>query len=226
MSKGNAVRPGRARLAAPGIPLARNCGYVAIGHLSSVSSGVVNGGDDRTAGSRPGIRATINARLEEVSFRTGIAAGAATLLVVAAAAAAVVITVLPSQGSPVNRAAGAPAAASSPAAPSAPATVPSAVPTPPTPSGHTPSASSSSAARAAGSQPSAQSSQYSPDASPATRDNAATENFGGRASGGGMPASRWPNRWGGSPRYGRTGVFTEALWRPAPRVRFGGMAGR
>jgi len=225
MSKGNAVRPGRARLAAPGIPLARNCGYVAIGHLSSVSSGVVNGGDDRTAGSRPGIRATINARLEEVSFRTGVVAGAATLLVIAAAAAAVVITVLPSQGSPVNRAAGAPVAASSPAAHTVPATVPSA-PASPTPPGHTPTASSSPAAPAARSQPSAQASEYSPDAYPAARDNAAVANSGGRAQVGGMPASRRPIQWGGSPRYGRTGVFTGALWRPAPRVRFGGMAGR
>ena len=60
------------------------------------------------AGSRPGIRAAINARLEEVSFRTGMMAAAATLLVLGAATAAVVLTVTPSHGSPVNNAAGAP----------------------------------------------------------------------------------------------------------------------
>ena len=87
-----------------------------IGGLSSVSSGVVNGGDYQTVGSWPGIRAAINARLEEVSFRTGVTAGAITLLVLAAATAAVVLTVMPSSGSAVNRAAGVPATLSSPVA--------------------------------------------------------------------------------------------------------------
>ncbi len=61
-----------------------------------------------------GIRATINARLEEVSFRTGMTAGAVTLLGLAAVAAAAMMTVMPSHGKPLNGAAVAPTTASSP----------------------------------------------------------------------------------------------------------------
>ncbi len=146
-----------------------------------------------------------------------MAAGAAALLVVAAAAAAVALTVLPSHGSPVSRAAGAPAATSSRAAslvPTAAATTPAAKPAPRASASPVPKAST---APAAGALPGAQAGQYSPDAGLATRDNPAGVNFGARARGRGMPDGRWPGRRGGSPRYGGTGVFTGAFFRPAPR---------
>jgi hypothetical protein len=153
-----------------------------------------------------------------------MAAGAVTLLIVTAAAVAVLLTVLPSQGSPISRAAGTPAA-SSPAAsprPTAPAATRAAAPAP------RPSASRTarvSTAPATGVRPGPQTGQYSADAGPAERDHAAAGAFGDRAQGRGGPGSRWPGRWGGSPRYGRTGVFTGALLRPAPGGR-PGMFGR
>ena len=173
----------------------------------------MNGGDYRTTGPWAGIRAAVNARLEEVSFRTGMAAGAVTLLVVAAATAAVVLTVLPSQGSPVSRAAVTPVTASSRAAalvPTASATTPAAAPTPRASVSHPPKASTAPAAGA-------QSGQYSPDAAPAGRGNPAGGTFGAHVRGRGTPGGHWPGRWGGSPRYGGTTVFTGALFRPAPR---------
>jgi hypothetical protein len=65
-------------------------------------------------GSGLGIRATINARLEEVSFRTGMMTGAITLLGLAAVTAVAMITMMPGHGSPVNGAAVAPTVSSSP----------------------------------------------------------------------------------------------------------------
>jgi hypothetical protein len=211
------MRPGQAARGGPGTRAARNRGYVAVGSLSSVSSGVVNGGGYRTVGSGPGIRAAVNARLEEVSFRTGMTAGAVTLLVLAAAVAAVVITVLPSQGSQVSRAVTAPVAASAPAAP---ATVQAVTPAPRPSASHRTRASSAPTAAAASAASNAQSSQYSPDAVAVARRNSAGGGFGARARGAGMPV-RWPGPWGGSPRYGRSRGFTGSLGGPAPRGRFG-----
>jgi hypothetical protein len=65
-------------------------------------------------GPRLGIRAAINARLEEVSFRTGMMTGAITLLGLAAVTAVAMITAMPSHGTPVNGAAAAPTTSSSP----------------------------------------------------------------------------------------------------------------
>ena len=61
----------------------RNAGAAGI---SSVSSGIVSGG---TSGTHSGLRATINAWLEDISFaRTGMIAGVVVLLLVAAVGAA------------------------------------------------------------------------------------------------------------------------------------------
>jgi hypothetical protein len=182
--------------------------------LSSVSSDVVNGGDYRMVGSWPGVRAAINARLEEVSFRTGVMAGAVTLLVLSAAVAAVIATVVPSKGGPVSRAAGAMAAAGFPAAA---ATPPVAAPTLRAPGRHLPEASSPPSAPAAGSRPAAQASQSSP--GPGPQEDPAGGNFGGRAPGRGAASSHWPGQWTGAgpPRYGLPGVFGRAFWRPVLR---------
>lgn len=202
-------RPGRTGTRCPGI-----AGYAAIERLPSVSSDVVNGGDHPTVGSWPGVRAAINARLEEVSFRVGATAGAIALLVLSAAVAAVVITVMPSQGGPVNGAAGAPAAARFPVAA---ATAPAAAPTLRAPGRYLPEASSPPPAPAAGSRPAAQPGQSSP--GPGPQEDSAGGKFGGRAPGRGAAGSHWPGQWTGAwlPRYGRPGFFGSALWRPVPR---------
>ena len=165
-------------------------------------------------GSWPGLRAAINARLEEVSFRTGVMAGAITLLVLSAAVAAVVTTVLPSNGSPVNRAAGAAAAARFPVAA---ATPPAAAPTLGAPGRHVPEPGSPPPARAAGSRPAAQPGQSS--AGPGSQEDSAAGNFGGRAPRRGAAGSHWLRLWTGAgpPRYGRPGVFGRALWGPVLR---------
>src|ERR1700761_1513389 len=168
------------RAAGRDTPAARIAGYAAIDRLSSVSSGVVYGGDQRTAGSWPGIRAAINARLEEVSFRTGVMTGAVTLLALAAVAAAGVLTVTPSPGSPVASAAGTPAAVSSPAAA---AVVPVTTPSPRTSAHSLPKVTSpASSAAAPVAQYTAQAAQPSyPSASP--RSDSAGGSFAAHARG-------------------------------------------
>ena len=177
------------------------------------------------AGSRPGIRAAINARLEEVSFRTGMMAAAATLLVVGAATAALVLTVTPSHGSPVNNAAGAPAAASSPVAV---ATGPAA------PSSPRPSATRTRAAKATASStpevvaqtaaepasPADQSSSY-PNSSPQS-DSVSGSFDRAPASGRGPRGGYWPGRWNGAgmPRFpGGRGNFPGGSWHVGPGNR-------
>jgi hypothetical protein len=193
---------------------------LAIGSVSSVSSDVVNGGTQRAVGSWPGIRTAVNARLEEVSFRTGVTAGAVTLLVLAAATAAVVLTVMPSQGSPANRAAAAPAAAS---APVAAAVTPAAAPTPRTPGRQPVEASAPPSAPPAGTRPAAQAGQTSPDTGSSPQEAAAGGNPGPRAGWQAGHGGHWHGRrtraW--APRSGRIRAFTGALWRPAPPGRVG-----
>ena len=186
-----------------------------IDRLSSVSSGVVNGGGYQTVGSWPGIRAAINARLEEVSFRTGVTAGAITLLVFAAAAAAVVLTVMPSRGSAVNRAAGAQTIASSPVAAAA---VPVAAPSLRPPARPLPEASSSPTATAAAvAQPAAQAGQPSADPGPRAQHGSAAGAFRARVPGRGAPRGHWPGR---GTVAGRAPVsFTRMFWRPFPPGR-------
>jgi hypothetical protein len=201
-----------------------------IDRLSSVSSGVVNGGDYQTVGSWPGIRAAINARLEEVSFRTGVTAGAITLLVLAAATAAVVLTVMPSSGSAVNRAVAVSATLCPPVAatlspPVAAAAVPVAVPSL-HPSAHgLPEASSSpSATAAAVAPPAAQASQPSADPGPVAQYGSAAATHGARMPGQGAPGRHWPGQGTGEgpPRHGRVPVgFTGMFWRPFAPGRLG-----
>jgi hypothetical protein len=96
-----------------------------VDRISSVSSEIVSGGTFRT---HSGLRATINAWLEDISFRTGMIAGAVVLLVIVAAGAAVAVL---SNGSQAASALGSRATAT-PAAVGAPLTggaaQPSAVP--------------------------------------------------------------------------------------------------
>jgi len=179
----------------------------------------VIGGTQRAVGSWPGIRTAINARLEEVSFRTGVRVGAVALLVLAAATAAVVLTVMPGQGAPVNRAAVAPAATSAPAVA---AVTPAAAPTPRAP-GRKPVAASASpsapSAPAAGAQPAAQAGQTSQDTGASPQETATGRTSWQAGQGGhwhGRPIGAW------APRHGRARVFTGGPWRPAPR----GLAGR
>jgi hypothetical protein len=213
------------RAAGRDTPAARIAGYAAIDRLSSVSSGVVYGGDHRTAGSWPGVRAAINARLEEVSFRTGMMTGAIAFLALAAATAAVVLTVMPSQGSPVNGAVGVPAAASSPVAASA---VPVAAPSVRTPAHglHEVSFPSSSAPAAGtqptaepAAQPAAQASQSSAYPSSSPQSGSAGRTFGGPAAGREAQGGYWPGsrNGAGAPRFasGR-GNFTGGLGRFGP----------
>ena len=178
-------------------PAARIAGYAAIDRLSSVSSGVVYGGDHQTAGSWPGIRAAINARLEEVSFRKGMMTGAITLLVLTAAAAALVLTVTPSHGSPVNGAAGTPAAASAPAAA---AVVPVTAPTPRTSARSVrvvsaPASAAPAAAAPPAPQYTAQVSQPSPYPSSSQQPASTGGTFGAPAHGRGDRGGYWPGRW-------------------------------
>jgi len=206
------------RAAGRDTPAARIAGYAAIDRLSSVSSGVVYGGDHRTASSWPGVRAAINARLEEVSFRKGMMTGAITLLVLTAAAAALVLTVTPSHGSPVNGAAGTPAAASSPAAA---AVVPVTAPTPRTPAWSVrvvsaPASSAPAAAAQPAPQYTAQASQPSPYPSSSQQPASTGGTFGapahGRGDRGGYRPGRWNPAW--APRFaGNHGNFTAGLWR-------------
>ena len=193
-----------------------------IDRLSSVSSGVVNGSDYQAVGSWPGIRAAINARLEEVSFRTGVMAGAITFLVLAAATAAVVLTVMPSSGSAVNRATGAPAPLSSPVAAAA---VPMAAPSLHPAARRLPVASSSpSAPAAAAAQHPAQASQPSADPGPVAQYGSAAATLGARVPGRGAAGRHWPGKGTrtGPPRYGRGPVsFTGMFWRPFPLGRMG-----
>ena len=203
-------RPGRTGTRCPGI-----AGYAAIERLSSVSSDVVNGGDYPTVGSWPGVRAAINARLEEVSFRIGVTAGAITLLVLSAAVAAVVITVMPSQrqpGEPCRGSAGRGEVPRSGRDGAGSRAVRCA-----RPDVTLPEASSPPPAPAAGSRPAAQPGQSSP--GPGPQEDSAGGNFGGRAPGRGAAGSHWPGQWTGAwlPRYGRPGFFGRALWRPVPR---------
>jgi hypothetical protein len=160
----------------------------------------VYGGDQRTAGSWPGIRAAINARLEEVSFRTGVMTGAVTLLAVAAAAAAVVLTVTPSHGSAVTSAAGTPAAVSSRAAA---AVVPVTTPSPRT-SAHSLRKVSPPASSAAA--PAAQVTLPSPYPSTSPRSDSAGGSFAAQARGRVAHGGYWPGRWNGAsvPRF--TGI--------------------
>ena len=193
-----------------------------IGGLSSVSSGVVNGGDYQTVGSWPGLRAAINARLEEVSFRTGVTAGAITLLVLAAATAAVVLTVMPSSGSAVNRAVAVSATLSPPVAAAA---VPVAVPSLRPPARGLPEASSSPSATAAAVAPTAaQASRPSADPGPVAQYGSAAATLGARMPGRGAPGRHWPGQGTGAgpPRHGRAPVgFTGMFWRPFAPGRLG-----
>jgi hypothetical protein len=81
----------------------------------------VSGG---TSGTHSGLRATINAWLEDISFRTGMITGAVVLLVIAAAGAAVAIL---GHGSQAASALGSRATAT-PATVAAPSAQPSAAP--------------------------------------------------------------------------------------------------
>src|SRR6185437_10809100 len=147
-----------------------------------------------------------NARLEEVSFRTGVRVGAVALLVLAAATAAVVLTVMPGQGAPVNRAAVAPAATSAPAVAAVTPAAASASPSAPS-------------APAAGAQPAAQAGQTSQDTGASPQETATGRTSWQAGQGGhwhGRPIGAW------APRHGRARVFTGGPWRPAPR----GLAGR
>jgi hypothetical protein len=175
----------------------------------------VNGGTQRAVGSWPGLRTAINARLEEVSFRTGATAGAVTLLVLAAATAAIVLTVMPSQGSPVHRAAAGPAATSAPAAA---AVTPAAAPTLRAPGRKPVGASPLPSAPAAGAQPATQAGQTAQDTGSGPQGEAAGETSGTRAGWQGGQGGRWHGRRIGTwaPRGGRARVFTGALFRPAP----------
>lgn len=210
------MRPGQGRPEAQETTWPGITGYAVIERLSSVSCDLVNGGDHPTAGAWPGIRAAVNTRLEEVSFRTGLMAGAATLLVLAGAAAAVVLTMMPSQGSPVDRAAGAGATVSSPvAAVTVPVAAPTRVPRRQVPEATTrPSPTAAAAAPAAAAPPAVPPSQSSPDLS---------RHFSARAPGRGAPGGHWPGRWTGSGpgRFGGTRGFTGVMWRPVPLGRPG-----
>jgi hypothetical protein len=191
-----------------------------IDHLLSVSCGVVNRGAHRMVGSRTRIRMAINARLEEVSFRTGMATGAITLLALAAATAAVVVAVMPGHGSSVNGTAGAPIPASSPVA----AVVPVAAPSLTTPSHRlpgTPSARAVSTESAAGSgQASASAKSSSASAGSGSRYDSAGEAPQGSGSGQGAHGGHWHEgrNGGGQSPFDRTrGDFPGGFWRPAPQ---------
>ena len=60
-------------------PTAEITEYTVVFRVSSVSSGDVSSGSYPMAGPWPGLRAALNARLEEVSFRTGVTALAVLL---------------------------------------------------------------------------------------------------------------------------------------------------
>ena len=86
----------------------------------------MNVGGYRWARPQPRLRAAVNARLEEISFRTGLIAASMTLVALAAIAAAGVFAATLSLGSPAVAATGALSAASAPAV--IPATTASALP--------------------------------------------------------------------------------------------------
>lgn len=75
--------------------------YARVERLSSVSSGVVSGGDYRAFRAGRGMRAAVNAWLEEISFRAGVTAAAIFVPVLAAVTVTVVLVTGPSHGSPV-----------------------------------------------------------------------------------------------------------------------------
>ena len=188
----------------------------------SVSCDLVNGGKHRTAGPWSGIRTAINARLEEVSFRTGLITGAITLVTLAVATAAVMITTMPSSGIPVNSAAETPAVASSPVA----AVVPMVASSARTPGHRLRTATSPASTPAAGAYSAVQRSQSSPDQnSDQQYYGSGGGSYDGMASGQDTSGSYWADRGtgAGSPRYGRTdGNFTRgqyyggAQWRSVP----------
>ncbi len=219
-------------------PTAKIAGYAAIHAISPVSSGGVHGGEHRAAGPWPGIRAAVNARLEEVSFRTGMATGAIALLAFAAATAAVVITVSSSQGRPANETAGRPSVVTSPVAVAVPSARPSPLPTPSplrTPA-HRPreGGSPSSSASAAGSQSATVPQGTIPQVTVTTGQASSYPGPGhGRDSAGGMrrmrrwgaPVGYWPGNWSyrpgnwngaRMPRMGgdRGNFFPWGFWRP------------
>jgi hypothetical protein len=119
----------------------------------------VNVGGYRWARTRPRLRAAVNARLEEISFRTGLITASMVLVALAAIAAAGVFAATLGLGSPAVAAAGALSAASAPAViPATTASAPPAMPRPPqassTPKATQPvTAATTSPQPAAGSRP-------------------------------------------------------------------------
>lgn len=188
----------------------------------SVSCDLVNGGKHRTAGPWSGIRTAINVRLEEVSFRKGVIAGAITLVTLAAATAVVMITAMPSSGIPVNSAAETPAAASSPVA----AVVPIVASSARTPGHSLRTATSPASTPAAGAYSAVQTSQSSPNPNSNQQYYGSGDgSFGDGASWQDTSGSHWADggTGAGSQRHGRTdGNFTRgqyyggAQWRSVP----------
>jgi hypothetical protein len=130
--------------------------------------------------------------------------GVIAFLALAAATAAVMLTVLPSQGSPVNGAVGVPAAASSPVAASAVPVAASSVRTPAHklhaasfPSSSAPAAGAQPTAEPAA-QPAAQASQSSAYPSSSPQSGSAGRTFGGQAAGREAQGGYWPGSWNGA----------------------------
>jgi hypothetical protein len=195
---------------------AGNCRFAAVARLSSISSGVVSGGDQwttgqwpgieqRTPGSRPGLRAAVYARLEEISFRAGIAA-ATTLLALVGVALAIVVTLLPGHTALVTSAAGKPAAMPAVKASPAAAATPTAVPSPRSSAPRLAAASSPPLAAAGVTQPTAQATQ--PVAAPASagqRSSGWNRFAGGHGHGHGHGGSGHGGSGGYGPRRPGTG---------------------